>query len=66
MKNLAGQSSVFQIHLVLLFTCAVFTCTGNTEMFNEFEAICAWLEEEGNCDLHTINELQKKIKLMGY
>ena len=35
-------------------------------MFNEFEAICAWLEEEGNCDLHTINELQKKIKLMGY
>ena len=38
----------------------------NTEMFNGFEAICAWLEEEGDCDLHTINELQEQIKLMGY
>ena len=38
----------------------------NTEMFNGFEAICAWLEEEGNCDLHTINELQEQVKLMGY
>ena len=35
-------------------------------MFNGFEAICAWLEEEGDCDLHTINELQEQIKLMGY
>ena len=25
----------------------------NTEMFNRFEAICAWLEEEGDFDLHT-------------
>ena len=38
----------------------------NTEMFNGLEAICAWLEEEGDCDLHTINELQEQIKLMGY
>ena len=38
----------------------------NTEMLNGFEAICAWLEEEGDCDLHTINELQEQIKLMGY
>ena len=38
----------------------------NTEMFNGFEAICAWLEEQDNCDLHTINELQEQIKLMGY
>ena len=37
----------------------------NTEMFNGLEAICAWLEEEGDCDLHTINELQEQIKLMG-
>ena len=37
----------------------------NTEMFNGFEAICAWLEEEGNFDLHTINEMQEQIKLMG-
>ena len=38
----------------------------NTETFNGFEAILAWLEEEGDCDLHTINELQEQIKLMGY
>ena len=38
----------------------------NTEMFNGFEAICAWLEEEGDCDLRTINELQEQTKLMGY
>ena len=28
-----------------------------TEIFNGFEAVCTWLEEEGDCDLHTINEL---------
>ena len=38
----------------------------NTEIFNRFEAICTWLEEEGNCDLHTTNKLLEKIKLMGY
>ena len=38
----------------------------NTEMFNGFEAICAWLEEDDDCNLHTINELQEQIKLMGY
>ena len=38
----------------------------NTAMFNGFEAICAWLEEEGDCDLHTINELQEQTKLMRY
>ena len=37
----------------------------NTEMFNGFEAICVWLEEEGKFDLHTINEMQEQIKLMG-
>ena len=35
-------------------------------MFNGFKAICTSLEEEGNCDLHKINELQEQIKLMGY
>ena len=30
----------------------------NTEMFNGFEAIYTWLEEESDCDLHTINEPQ--------
>ena len=34
-------------------------------MFNGFEAICAWLEEEGDCDLHKINKPQEQIKLMG-
>ena len=38
----------------------------NTEMFNGFEKICAWFEEEGDCDLRTINELQEQIKLMDY
>ena len=38
----------------------------NTETFNGFEAIFTWLEEEGDCDLHTINELQEQIKHMGY
>ena len=38
----------------------------NTETFNGFEAIFVWLEEEGDCDLHTINELQEQIKHMGY
>ena len=38
----------------------------NDDMFNGFEVICAWLEEEGDCDLHKINELQEQIKLMGY
>ena len=38
----------------------------NTEIFNRFEAICTWLEEEGNCDLHTTNKLLEKIKLIGY
>ena len=33
----------------------------NNEMFNGLEAIWAWLEEEGDCDLHTINELQNKL-----
>ena len=38
----------------------------NTEMFNGFEGICAWLKEDGDCDLHTINKLQEQIKLMAY
>ena len=38
----------------------------NTKMFNGFKAICTWLEEEGDYDLHTINELREQIKLMGY
>ena len=38
----------------------------NTEMSEGFEAICIWLEEDGDCDLHTIDELQEKIKEMGY
>ena len=38
----------------------------NTETFNGFEAIFAWLEEEGDCDLHTINELREQIKHIGY
>ena len=35
-------------------------------MFNGFKAIWVWLEEEGDYDLHTINELQEQTKLMGY
>jgi len=31
-------------------------------MSEGFEAICTWLEEEGDCDLHTISEQQEKIK----
>ena len=38
----------------------------NTEMFNGFEVIYAWLEEEGDCDLYTINQLQEQIKPLGY
>ena len=38
----------------------------NTEMFYGFEAICTWLEEEGDCDFYTMNKLQEKIKLMDY
>ena len=31
----------------------------NTEMFNGFKAICAWLEEDGDCDFHTTNYRNK-------
>ena len=27
-----------------------------------FESVCEWLEKEGDCELHTIKELQGRMK----
>ena len=34
----------------------------NVELLESFESVCAWLEKYGDCDLHTVQELQEKIK----
>ena len=31
-------------------------------LLESFENICEWLETEGDCDLHTLKELQQKMK----
>ena len=37
----------------------------DTALMDGFEKICHWLEEEGDCELYTLNELQQKIEEMG-
>ena len=31
-------------------------------LLESFENVCEWLETEGDCDLHTLKELQQKMK----
>ena len=35
----------------------------DSNLLNIFENVCDWLEREGDCELHTITELQNKMKI---
>ena len=37
----------------------------DTALMDGFEKICHWLEEEGDCEPYTLNDLQQQIEEMG-